>query len=225
MGRLIGWLIFVLIFFGGAFGGAYYYQQQMNAKMTGKVESIATASLTGLKEQARLNAFVARYVAVVTSKQQRFGLSAERTMIMPGLVRYELDLKAIQQKDVRWDEKAKTLTITLPPLILSGPEVELEGIREYGERGILTALTDAEEVLDEANRKRAQDELLRQAKEAVPMRLAQDASRAAIERSFAMPLRAAGIKAAVVAQFAENAGEPGHAAEGHGEAAAPTEEH
>lgn len=202
MKKIIGWVVVGLLFFAAAFGGAYFVQRKLATRLDGQVESIATASLTGLKEQARLNAFVARYVAVVTSKQERFGLSAERTMIMPGLVRYELDLKAIQQKDVKWDKESQTLSIALPPLILTGPQVELEGIREYGQGGILTALTNAEHTLDVANRKRAQDELMNQAREAVPMRLARDASRAAIERSFAMPLRAAGIKASVVARFA-----------------------
>jgi len=39
-------------------------------------ETIAAASLQGLREQNRLSAFAARFVAVVTSTQTRFGLSA-----------------------------------------------------------------------------------------------------------------------------------------------------
>ena len=46
-------------------------------------------------------------------------------------------------------------------------------------------------------------ELIRQAKGATPMRLAQNAARAAVEQSFAMPLKAAGIDAKVTARFAE----------------------
>lgn len=201
MKGLLRVLIPALVLFALAFGGVYWFQKQAGERFDGKVETIASASLQGLREQARLTAFVARFVAVVSSEQQRFGLSAQQTMIMPGLVRYEIDLNRLQPKDVRWNAEANTLNVTLPPLILSGPEVDLAGIREFDRGGILLALTDAEKTLNAANRKRGQEELLKQARGDVPMRLARDATRAAIERSFAMPLRAAGIKAAVAAKF------------------------
>lgn len=183
-------------------GAAYWAGQRMIARqMQGSVETIASASLQGLREQARLTPFVARFVAVVTSEQTRFGLQAQQTMIMPGDVRYELDLNAIAPSDLSWDEAAQTLTVTLPPIQLAGPQVDLSAIRVYDGGGILMALTDAEKTLDETNRKRGQAELLKQAKGDVPMRLARDAARAAIERSFAMPLRAAGFDAKVIARF------------------------
>jgi hypothetical protein len=207
MKRLIPVILLILAVFGLAFGGAYWFQHRVEEGMDGKVESIATASLQGLREQARLTAFVASFVAVVTSEQQRMGLKAEQTMIMPGLVRYELDLNKLQPKDVKWDKESNTLNVALPPLILSGPEVDISGIRQYDGGGILMALTDAEKTLDAANRKRGQEELLKQAKGEVPMRLAHDATRSAIERSFAMPLKAAGLKATVVAKFAGDQGE------------------
>lgn len=165
--------------------------------------TVASASLEGLREQNRLSAFAARYVAVVTSKQSRLGLSAEKTLIMPGLVRYEVDLGRLQQRDVRWDAATKRLTIRLPAIELVGPQVDLSAIREYGGTGILTTLTDAEKTLDTANRRAGQDELVKQARAPVPMKLARDATRRAVERSFAMPLRAAGLDATVEAFFAD----------------------
>jgi len=207
MKTIIGLVVVILVVFGIAFGGAYYFQKGVEDKMDGKVDSIATASLQGLREQARMTAFMASFVAVVTSTQERMGLKAEKTMIMPGTVRYEIDLNKLQQKDVKWDKDSNVLTINLPPLILAGPDVDIDGIKQYDGGGILISLTDAGETLDEANRKRGQEELLKQAKGEVPMRLAQDATKSAIERSFAMPLKAAGVKATVVAKFAEEAQE------------------
>jgi hypothetical protein len=157
-------------------------------------ESIASASLQSVREQARLTPFAARFVAVVTSTQSRFGLSAKRTLIMPGTVRYEVDLARLSERDMRWDEGSKTLAISLPPLEISSPEIDLNEVTEYGGGGILSALTDAEQTLDTVNRRQGQVELARQAKQAMPMRLARDAARRAVERSFAMPLRAAGIE-------------------------------
>jgi hypothetical protein len=157
-------------------------------------ESIASASLQSVREQARLTPFAARFVAVVTSTQSRFGLSAKRTLIMPGTVRYEVDLARLSERDMRWDESSKTLAISLPPLEISSPEIDLNEVTEYGGGGILSALTDAEQTLDAVNRRQGQAELAGQAKQAMPMRLARDAARRAVERSFAMPLRAAGIE-------------------------------
>lgn len=201
--RILGWLLFALLLFGAAFGGAYFFQEQRNRQQDGAVKTLAAASLAGLREQAKLSPFAASFVAVVTSQQQRFGLTAERTMIMPGLVRYDIDLAKLEKKDLAWDEQRRTLTVTLPPLIVNPPQVALDQVKEYGPKGILTALTDAAQSLDATNRARAQAELLRQAKGDVPMRLARDAGRRVMERSFAMPLEAAGLKARVVARFAD----------------------
>lgn len=191
-------LVLILAAIGG---GLWWLERYTNRQIEGSVETIATASLQGLREQARLTPFVARFVAVTTSEQKRFGLSAKQTMILPGLVRYELDLAQITQRDIAWDEQKKVLTVYLPPMIVTGPEVDLKGMQVYDGGGILMALTDAEKTLDAANRAEGQKELLAQARGAVPMRLARDAAKAAIERSFAMPLRAAGIEARVNAVF------------------------
>ena len=59
-------------------------------------KTIATSSLESMRAQNRLIVFVARYVSVTTSGQNRFGLSAERTLILPGDVRYEVDLSKLQ---------------------------------------------------------------------------------------------------------------------------------
>ncbi len=166
-------------------------------------ETVVAASLQGLREQNVLVPFTARYVAVVTSTQSRLGLSAKKTLIMPGTVRYELDLAKLEQSDLDWDAATKALTITLPPLRLAGPEIDLGAISEFRDGEILLTLTDAERTLDAANRKAAQEELIKQAKGATPMRLARNAASAAVEQSFAMPLKAAGIDATVTASFAD----------------------
>jgi hypothetical protein len=166
-------------------------------------ETVASASLQSMREQQRLTAFTARFVAVVTSTQSRLGLKSQKTTILPGLVRYEIDLSRLRQKDLDWNDAAKTLSVTLPPIEISGPQVNPADIRNYGGGGLVTALTGGDDQLDEANRVRGQQALLRQAREPMPMRLARESARQAVERSFAMPLRAAGIDARVVARFVD----------------------
>ena len=167
-----------------------------------KPETIASASLESMRAQNRLIAFVARYVSVTSSRTSRFGFSAERTLILPGDVRYELDLSKLQPNDVKWDAGSQTLSVRLPEIEIAGPDVDLNAAREYGEGGVLSAITDAEQSLDQANRAAAVADLRKQASAETPMRLARQAARAAIERSFVMPLNAAGFdKAKVVARF------------------------
>src|SRR6476620_4542302 len=165
-------------------------------------KTIATASLESMRAQNRLIAFTARYVSVTTSTQSQLGFSAKRTLILPGDVRYELDLSRLQPKDVTWDKATSTLKVRLPEIEIAGPDVDLSAAQEYGQGGVLSALTNANQQLDSANRAKAVADLRTQAQGPVQMRLAHQAARAAIERSFAMPLVAAGFKdAKVVARF------------------------
>lgn len=178
-------------------------QRYVSQRLSPDPTTIASASLEGLREQNRLSAFAARFVAVVTSRQSAFGLSTQKTLIMPGLVRYEVDMAKLNQRDVAWDAGTGTLLVTLPPVEVDGPQVDLTAIREYGSGGVLSHLTNADQQLDAANRRAGQAELVRQARDATPMKLARDATRRAVERSFAMPLRAAGLAATVKVRFAD----------------------
>lgn len=164
--------------------------------------AIATSSLESMRAQNRLVVFVARYVSVTSASQSRLGLSTERTLILPGNVRYELDLSKLTQDDVKWDKGSKTLSVQLPDVEIAGPDVDLANAREYGSGGILATFTNADQALDKANRAKAVADLRDQAKGEVPMRLARQSARQAVERSFAMPLKAAGFSdAKVIARF------------------------
>ena len=203
VGKFAAALALIALFVVGMFWALGYAVQK---KLAGPDPvTIASGSLQGLREQNRLSAFAARFVSVTTSTQSQFGLSSQKTLIMPGMVRYEVDLARLQQKDVTWDAVSKTLGVTLPPVEVYGPQVDLTQIREYGAGGLLSTFTDATARIDAANRRIGQAELVRQAHEPMPMTLARDATRRAVERSFAMPLQAAGITATVKVRFADEA--------------------
>ena len=167
-------------------------------------KTIASASLQSMRAQNRLTVFAARYVSVVSSQQERLGglVSSERTLILPGDVRYEVDLSTLQPNDVSWDASSHTLKVKLPEIEIAGPDVDINAVKEYGGGGVLSALTNANQQLDQTNRARAVQDLRKQATSEVPMNLARQSARQAIERSFAMPLYAAGFKdVKVVARF------------------------
>jgi len=167
-------------------------------------KTIANASLQSMRAENRLTVFAARYVSVVSSEEQRLGglVSSERTLILPGDVRYELDLSQLKQGDVSWDGSSRTLIVKLPEIEVAGPDVDINAVREYGGGGVLSALTNSNQQLDQTNRDRAVQDLHKKDTADVPMRLAHQAAREAVERSFAMPLLAAGFKdVRVVARF------------------------
>lgn len=202
--KYLGLLLALVIVVGGGF---WFLGDTLKRQFAGPTpETVAQASLQGLREQNRLSTFAARYVAVVTSKQSRLGMTAQKTMIMPGMVRYEVDLAKLEQRNVEWDAANKRLTITLPPVEVVGPDVDIDNIREYDNGGILINVTNVGATLTDANRKTGQAELVRQAREEMPMKLARDATRRAVERSFAMPLKAAGLDASVQVLFPNERG-------------------
>lgn len=161
------------------------------------VESVVATSLESLRAQNRLTAFAARFVTAATSSKSQMLLSAQKTLIIPATVRYEIDLAKLEPGDLTWDAKATTLRIMLPPVELAGPEFDLGQTREYESGMMLLALTDAEKRLDAENRAKAKADILAQAQADPMIRMAREASARAVERSFAMPLAAAGIEAKV----------------------------
>jgi Protein of unknown function (DUF4230) len=165
------------------------------------VGTIVASSLSSLQEQNRLSAFAARFVTVVTSRKEQLGFAAEKTLILPAMVRYEVDLAKLTKDDLAWNADTKSLTITLPPVEISGPEFALDQTKEYGSGAVLMALTDVEKLLDQSNRAKAKTDVLKQAQAATMIKLAQDATIRAVAQSFALPMKAAGVEANVKAEF------------------------
>ena len=169
------------------------------------VASIAQANLQAVQAQNRLTAFAARFTVAVTSEAQRLGLSARKTIIVPGLVRYELDWTKVKAEDLAWDAAAKRLMVTLPPIEISEPAVDLTKLQEYEDGRLLMALGNAERALDAANRAKLTQALQKEARAPTLVKLARDATRAAVERTFELPLTAAGVDADVVVRFRDEA--------------------
>lgn len=176
-------------------------------------QTIAQASLESMREQQRLTSLSARYVAVVTSTQDRLGgfLQAKKSLIMTGDVRYEVDLAKLTQDSVRWTASTNTLRVTLPPIEISQPQIDMNSIQEIDNSSVLLSVTNAGDALDNANRQAALRSLSQQANQPLQVRLARESAKRVIARSFAMPLRAAGIEANVEVRFAdEPSGEPSY---------------
>ncbi len=161
--------------------------------------TVAQASLQAVRREAKLTVLAARFTAVITSEQTRLGLlTAAKTLIVPGTVRYELDWNRIAVDDVSWTPATQTLRVSAPAPVLAGPEVEIAATRELRAGSLLFALTNAEAELDAANRAIVNEALLTQARAPALTDLARDAAVQAVTRTFLLPLRAAGFAEAKV---------------------------
>ncbi len=194
---------FVLLLIGTALGLAF---RPVAKAPVADPEAVAIATLLSVRDQGRIIPYSASFVATASASEDHLGLTARKTLIMPGTVRYGLDLARLRRSSLAWDEASHTLTVTLPPLELSGPNIDPGQIREQKEGSLVMALADSEKALDDEVRRDALADLNRQARAPEAMRLARDSAMRDVARSFAMPLRAAGIEASVAVRFLDPAG-------------------
>lgn len=178
-------------------GGIAYVERTLSPP----VETIVASSLKSLQTQNRLAVFAARFVTVVTTRKEQLGFAAEKTLIMPAMIRYEVDMAKLTPSDIVWDEAKRTLKVTLPQLELSGPEFDIAAAREYGSGAVLMTLTDVERLLDQSNSAKARTDVLAQAAVPVMMKLAEESATKAVANNFALPLRAAGVEANVIVEI------------------------
>lgn len=169
-------------------------------------QALAATALLSVREQGRITPYAARFVAVASARSGGL-IPAERSLIVPGDVSYEVDLARLDRNRIAWDAATATLSVTLPPIEVVGPRLDWAQARVQGDNGLLVALAGGQSEMDAANRQRAQADLLRQAREEPALRTARDAAMRAIARAFAMPLRASGIDASVAVRFVDPSGE------------------
>lgn len=160
-------------------------------------EVVGTA-LVSVQRQQQLVVFSARLVTALTAVDRRSILGvpvaeARKTLIVPATVRYALDLASMKPADLSFDTATSTLTVKRPPLLILGPEIDIAQSQEYVDGKLLLALTDSEADLDRINREQATGTFLAQAKQPDLMKMAADSANDALQRSFLIPLRAAGM--------------------------------
>ncbi|MEZ5655718.1 MAG: DUF4230 domain-containing protein [Sphingobium sp.] len=207
MKKLILPIVIGVVMFAAAFGGAFYMFHYWQNYSDEKAARVADEGLTALKEQGRIAVFSARLMAVMAVKQAGDGQGGEGSgaapnfVIIPGTVRYDLDLRNANSKDAIWDKEAGTLTVTIPKLVLAEPVFDQDGMRRYNGES-WTKPGDAGTVLKGA-RKQALGQLLQQARDDAPMGMARDAARKLVERAFSSRLHEAEVKVKLTIRFAD----------------------
>jgi len=165
------------------------------------VQTVVAVSLKAVKAQNKIVPMEAHYVAVVTSDETRLGIFHSRnTLILPGVFRYVVDLSKVEQSDVRWDAANRSLRVKLPPVELDGPSIDMTKSKVYSD-GVLTSFTSVDEGLQQRNREEARKQLVQQAGAENVMRMARNAAMRAVEQTFLLPMRAAGLDCTVEVSF------------------------
>ena len=88
-------------------------------------ETVASSALQSMRAQNRLVPFVARYVSVVSSRQERFGglVSSERDADPAwSMSAMSSTSPSSSPRMSQWDAGSSTLSVTLPEIEIAGPD-------------------------------------------------------------------------------------------------------
>lgn len=150
-------------------------------------------SLVAFDKQNRLTVFSAELAPVVASDDSRlFGLVTSRQVaVIPARVDYAIDLGKVGRDRMRWDAVSKTLTVRLPTLEVTRPNLD-EARAQYLREGVWITRA-AQDKLTRDNTKLAERLAVEQAANPVLMALARSAAKDAIRQNLAIPLQVAGF--------------------------------
>lgn len=149
-------------------------------------------SLAAFEKANRLTVFSAQLAPVVAADDERLlGLLKSRQVaVIPARVDYTLDLSKMTRANMAWDEAAQRLTVTLPELTVSRPNLD-EGRAQYLREGVWIT-PDAQAKLTRDNTLLAEKQASEQAANPVLMDLARSAAKDAVRQNLSIPLQVAG---------------------------------
>ena len=175
---------------GGALALAGFFAWQLYGPAD-HGDPIAT-SLATFEKANRLTVFSAQLVTMVNADDERaFGLLKSRQVaVIPARVDYTLDLSRLDPGRFSWDAAGKRLTVTLPALQLSKPNLD-EAKARYVSSGVFIT-RDAQAKLTRDNTVVAEREAMQQAANPALLDLARGAARQAVTQNLSAPLKVAG---------------------------------
>jgi HSP20 family molecular chaperone IbpA len=185
--RLVALILALVVATGFLSWRAYFYQEEG--------DPVASAMLA-FEKQNSLTVFASRFEVVAESEYEQSIATVpvrrvRQAMIVPATVEYRLDLSAMDSGDFRWDEAAGLLTVTLPQLQTSKPNIDEANARLFTE-GLLNT-GGSQQALSEANSRIASEKASAFAKNPEILALARAAAKEAVSQNLAVPLEVAGF--------------------------------
>ena len=186
--QAVPWLIVILLLAATAWLGwrAFFYQEEG--------DPVGSAMLA-FEKQNSLTVFSSRFEVVAESEDTRgvMGvpvLRSRQATIVPATVEYRLDLSGMERGDFVWDEAGDRLTVTLPQLQTSRPNIDEGAARVFTEGAYVTR--DAAQDLARNNSQQAERKATAFAKNPEILALARQAAREAVRQNLTIPLQVAG---------------------------------
>lgn len=189
--QAVPWLLFIAMLGLAAWLGMKAFSQD-------DIGDPVAATLSAFEKQNRLTVFSAELAPVVSAEDSRLlGLvNSRQVAVIPARVDYTLDLSEMDASRLDWDAEKQVLTVRLPPLKASKPNLD-EARAQYLREGVWIT-RDAQDALSRMNTQAAEKLALEQAVNPVLTGLARNAARDAIRQNLAIPLQVAGFREASV---------------------------
>ena len=154
--------------------------------------------MLAFEEQNALTVFSSRFDVVAESVStpsvgpfEVDALQSRQAMIVPATVEYRLDLSEMDRGNFDWDEASQTLSVTLPALEVSDPNLN-EAQARYFTDGLYVS-RDASVSLSRNNSQQAAQRANDFARNEEVMGLARNAARTAVRQNLEIPLQVAGF--------------------------------
>ena len=153
------------------------------------------SAMLAFEKQNSLTVFSSRFEVVAESEDSRGVLNLDllnsrQLAVIPAQVEYRVDLGSMDRDRFVWNEDAETLTVTLPPLRVSRPNLDEAAARTFTEGAWVTR--DASEDLARNNSRQAERKASTFARNPEILALARNAAKQAVRQNLAIPMQVAG---------------------------------
>ncbi|MDP7325167.1 MAG: DUF4230 domain-containing protein [Qipengyuania citrea] len=186
--QAVPWLIVIVLLAAVAWLGwrAFFYQEEG--------DPVGSAMLA-FEKQNSLTVFSSRFEVVAESVDRRGVLNIDllesrQAAIIPATVEYRLDLSSMDRDRFAWDAGSETLSVVLPALRISRPNLDEAAQKTFTEGTYVTR--DASTDLARNNSQQAERKAAAFAKNPEVLALARQAAKDAVRQNLAIPLQMAG---------------------------------
>jgi hypothetical protein len=186
--QALPWLLLILALAAVAWLSwrAFFYDE--------RADPVGSAMLA-FEKQNSLTVFSSRFEVVAESEDSRGVLNLDilnsrQLAVIPAQVEYRIDLAAMDRDRFAWDEASETLTVILPPLRVSRPNLDEAAARTFTEGAWVTR--DASEDLARNNSRQAERKASAFARNPQILALARTAAKEAVRQNLAIPMQVAG---------------------------------
>ena len=204
--QAVPWLIVIVLLAAVAWLGwrAFFYEEEG--------DPVGSAMLA-FEKQNSLTVFSSRFEVVAESVDRRGVLNIDllesrQAAIIPATVEYRLDLSSMDRDRFAWDAENETLSVVLPPLRISRPNLDEAAQKTFTEGTYVSR--DASADLARNNSQQAERKAAAFAKNPEVLALARQAAKDAVRQNLAIPMQVAGYGDVTVAVRFDGEAAPGN---------------